>query len=273
MNAKKDMGRTIVSGSEEAILELKDLKERLSTITRHSFRTPLTVIDGTARRLSRNAGSISPEEVRQRTETIRLTVDKMVELVEHTIELTQMASCVREAPAATFALADIISQILEEHEFEHPNTSIVAWMNECPDLLVSDRRLIELILDKLVGLGVGLVTDKGRLDLISWKEGDFAVLSLKAIFEASALVDVHNLSGRLEADSEARSTGLESGLNLKIIRLLLEQHGGELDIVDGDDRIEFEIRLPISESGQLPCGPLVYPDPCSSIPPAKGVNK
>lgn len=273
MNTRKDLPPPIDAGPEQAIQELKDLKERLSTVTRHSFRTPLTVIDGTARRLGRHAGKISPEEVRQRTETIRLTVDKMVELVEHTIELTQLAGCVREEPSTRLALTNVISQIVEEHEFENPNTNVVAWMNECPDLLVTDRRLIELILDKLIGLGISLVTDRGRLDLISWMEGEFAILSLKAIFEARALVDVRELSSRLEADAGSRATGLESGLNLKLIRLLLEQHGGELDIENGEDRIEFEIRLPIADSSSSSGGPLVRPEYFSDPSPVKGVRK
>ena len=135
--------------------ELKDLKERLSTVTRHSFRTPLTVIDGTARRLGRHAGRITPEEVRLRTETIRSTVEKMVALVEHSIELTTLAACVVDGPPATLLLADVVSQLIDEHQFENSDLKLVAWMNECPDLLVTDRRMIELILDKLVHAGWG----------------------------------------------------------------------------------------------------------------------
>lgn len=273
MNFKRDIPKPHDEDADNAIQELKELKERLSTVTRHSFRTPLTVIDGTARRLGRHADRVSPDEVRQRTETIRMTVEKMVELVEHTIELTQLAGCVRDVPGARPSLPDVISQIVEEYEFENPNTNVVAWMNECPDLLVTDRRLIELILDKLIGLGISLVTDKGRLDLISWMEGDFAVLSLKAIFEARALVDVRDLSSRLEADAGSRATNIEQGLNLKLIRLLLEQHGGELDIEDGDDRIEFEIRLPIDDGSSFPSGPLSRPETHPDPYPVQGANK
>lgn len=259
------------SAAELASAELKALKERLSTVTRHSFRTPLTVIDGTARRLGRNAGTISPEEVRNRSETIRATVEKMVELVEHSIELTTLASCVVESHTTELFLADVIQQLIEEHEYENPDVNVIAWMNECPDLLVSDRRLVELILDKLFVVGGNLTKKNGRLDLICWCEGNFAVFSLKAIFEARALVDVKQLSEGLEKDGREQSTTLDQGINLNLIRLLIEQHSGELEIDTCEDRIEFEIRLPIHEGDESPVGPLIRPQTRSEDTNSKGV--
>ena len=253
-----------MDAARQASEELKELKERLSTVTRHSLRTPLTVIDGNARRLGRHASKFSPDEVRERADIIRQTVEKMVELVEHSIELTQMATCVRDYPPVTRGLDEVIRKIVDEYDFENPETSLVAWMNECPDLLVADRRLIELILDKLLTLGLELVDRRGRLDLICWEEADWAVFSLKAVFEARALVDMKGLSGRLEADADSRSNLLDAGVTLNLIRLLIEQHGGELEIENAEDRIEFEIRLPIDSADNYPGGPLVRLTPNSN---------
>ena len=140
-----------------------------------------------------------------------------------------------------------------------PEISIVAWLNECPHVYVTDWRLIELILDKLLDLGVQLIDQRGRLDLVCWSDTNSVNISLKAVFEARSLKDVKSLSERLDssAESEMRANFLDDGLNLKIIRLLLEQHGGELEIDDADDRIEFEICLPLDESTSGKNGPLL----------------
>ena len=254
-----------LSVAETATAELRALKERLSVVTRHSFRTPLTVIDGNARRLARHAENFSPDEVKTRTETIRSTVEKMVELVEHTIELTDLAACVREYPPATSPLGDLISLIIEERELLQPGRSNVTWINECPDIEVTDRRLVELLVDKLLTIGTDLVDSRGRLDLFCWREGNWANLSLKAVFGVSGLVDVKNLSSKLEERSEERDTILNEGLNLKLIRLLVEQHGGELELEHCDDRIEFELCLPIGAPDQFPANLLVNPNP-NTIP-------
>lgn len=239
--------------------ELQELKEKLSVLTRHSLRTPLTVIDGNARRLQRHAETFSPDEVKARTEIIRSTVEKMVELVEHSIELTQMVTCVRDFPPNTLPLRGLVQQIVEEHEFDRPAANLVAWLNECPEVLVADRRLVELILDKLLTIGGELITNHGRLDLVVWSEGEYANITLKAIFEARSLVDVRHLSERLEAERERVSPAMAEGVNLNLIRLLVEQHDGELDIDDCEDRIEFEIRFPVRSAEENPSAPLVKP--------------
>ena len=157
--------------SDIASQELQELRERLSELTRHSLRTPLTVIDGNARRLERFAGQVSAEEVKARTEIIRATVDKMVELVEHSIELTQMAACIKPDPVMNVMLHELVEGITREHQAVRPDINLVAWLTECPDLVVGDRRLVELILDKLLTIGGDLITNRGRLDLVMWSEG------------------------------------------------------------------------------------------------------
>ncbi|MAF57866.1 histidine kinase dimerization/phospho-acceptor domain-containing protein [Ponticaulis sp.] len=255
-NFKHDTGSPKMS--DIASQELQELRERLSELTRHSLRTPLTVIDGNARRLERFAGQVSAEEVKARTEIIRATVDKMVELVEHSIELTQMAACIKPDPVMNVMLHELVEGITREHQAVRPDVNLVAWLTECPDLVVGDRRLVELILDKLLTIGGDLITNRGRLDLVMWSEGRWANITLKAIFEARSLVDVRDLSEKLEADRNQATTVLPDGVNLKLIRLLVEQHEGELDIEDCEDRIEFEIRLPITGHDEECEKPLLY---------------
>lgn len=259
--------------SDLAHRELQELREKLSELTRHSLRTPLTVIDGNARRLERHAGKISPEELKARTETIRSTVEKMVELVEHSIELTQMAACIKADPITDLTLSDVIEHLVDEHQSMRPSINLVTWLNECPNLTVGDRRLVELILDKLLAIGGDLITDRGRLDLVIWSEGDWAIITLKAIFEASSLVDVRDLSESLEPVDTPDASILDDGVNLKLIRLLLEQHDGELEIEDCDDRIEFEMRLPIHKSGEHDVSPLLYPTQPNAETQFKGAVK
>ena len=96
-----------------------------------------------------------------------------------------------------------------------------------------------------------------------------ANLSLKAIFGVSGLVDVKDLSSKLEERSEERDLILNEGLNLKLIRLLVEQHGGELDLEDCDDRIEFELRLPVGTLDQFPASLLVSSNTNSNPSPTE----
>ena len=259
MNLKPDSDTTvlpILDAAQHAAFELRQLRDRLSYDTRHSFRTPLTVIDGTARRLARNAETLSPEEVRQRVHTIRATVEKMVDIVERSIEMSELASCVYDAPR-TSDLADMVERLVKEHRQGNAGLRLVAWTEDCSDLEVVDRRLMELILDKLLVLGTEIIQDRGRLDFVCWSDGASTHLSLKAVFESRSPIDVKELSYRLGEDDQERLTLLCKGMEIKLIRLLIEQHGGELEIDMDEDRVEFEIQLPIDSTQQAPTSSLI----------------
>lgn len=264
MNTKPETKESVIpilDAAHTAAEELKFLRDRLSFDTRHSFRTPLTVIDGTARRLARRAETMSPDEVRERVHTIRATVEKMVGIVERSIEMSELASCVQDRPPATSELSEVTASLIEEYKGANPHLNFVSWSEESEPLQVTDRRLVELVLDKLFTIGADIVKNHGRLDFLTWSDGHDVSLSLKAVFEARSLVDVSELSNVLAEEDKARLNMLCQGTELKIIRLLIEQYGGELDVDMDNDRVEFEIHLPIETLSETSGPALIRPLP------------
>ncbi len=242
-----DTANPILDAADIAAEELQTLRERLSCDTRHSFRTPLTVIDGTARRLARNAESISPEEITTRVHTIRETVEKMVEIVERSIEMSELASCVKEAAAAQTPLRTIVTRLIQEHKQVIPSVGFNASFDDCENLVATDKRLVELLLDKLLSLGVNMAREYGRIELVTWSDGANVNISLKAIFDSRSPKDVNELRDSLD-DTEERLTLLCKGMELQLIRLIVEQHGGELEIVKEQSLVEFDLLLPIHQT-------------------------
>lgn len=248
----------ILDAAKQAADELKELRDKLSSDTRHSFRTRLTVIDGTARRLERHAEKMSPEEVRDRVHTIRSSVERMVDIVERSIEMAELASCVKDNPPATSSLADVVDRLVQEHRNGDEDLSLISWMEDCDHLHVADRRLTELVLDKLLTLGEGIVKSCGRLDFVCWSDGQNANFSLKAVFEVRPPTDVNELSERFDEDRASRLSMLCEGMELKLIRLLVEQHCGEMDLELDADFVEFDIQLPIGIPDDSEIMPLIY---------------
>ena len=252
MSSKSDANdavRPILDAAQLAARELKTLRDRLSFDTRHSFRTPLTVIDGTARRLERNAETLSPDEVRARVHVIRATVEKMVEIVERSIEMSELASCVQDRPPDTSDLGELSQALIREYKTANPRLRFVSWAENIEGLEVIDRRVMDLILDKLFTIGAEIVQERGRLDFVSWSDGEDVTMSLKAVFEARSLIDVDAINSRLNEDDKQRLTLLCAGAELKLIRLLIEENGGELNVDRDSDRVEFELHLPIKNDG------------------------
>lgn len=240
---QEESANPILDAAQLASAELKAFRDRLSSDTRHSFRTPLTVIDGNARRLERNVDNMTPDEIRHRVHTIRGTVEKMVELVEQSIQMSELTSCVQDFPPKRSDLIVTINNMVKEHRAGAPDYNLVAMTDSCEGLCVADERLLELVLDKMFALGAEIIDKRGRVDFVSWSDGQTVSLSLKAIFEANANIDVQRIEDRIR--DHDRLTLLCKGMEIRIIRLLIEQHGGELDTEIQRDFVEFEIHLPI----------------------------
>lgn len=261
MNTKKktdDHVLPILNAAQQAAEQLKALRDKLSSDTRHSFRTPLTVIDGTARRIERHAEKMAPSEIRERVNTIRNSVERMVEIVERSIQMAELASCVRDVPENTSLVTDIVARLVDERKAARPDISLVAWTENCEDLKVSDRRLLELVLDKLFTLGEEIVSDRGRLDFVCWSDGCCAYLSFKAVFEVRGPVDLAELEARFDDNIENKLSLICAGMELKLIRLLIEQHAGELDVDMNHDFVEFDIQIPMETKDNLALTPLIY---------------
>ena len=56
------------------------LKAALISRANHEFRTPLTIIDGIASRMSRQSDKLSPAEIENRCESIRKSVNELIEM-------------------------------------------------------------------------------------------------------------------------------------------------------------------------------------------------
>lgn len=66
--------------ARETERELVKLKAALISRANHEFRTPLTIIDGIASRMSRQSDKLSPAEIENRCESIRKSVNELIEM-------------------------------------------------------------------------------------------------------------------------------------------------------------------------------------------------
>lgn len=72
--------------------ELNEMQSQFVSMASHEFRTPLTIIDGTARRLAKKADTIVADEITERSNHIRKTVKRLTVLVERTLDSSKLAS-------------------------------------------------------------------------------------------------------------------------------------------------------------------------------------
>lgn len=235
----------IIDAAMEAVVELTTLKERLASDTRHTFRTPLTVIDGNARRLANNADAMTSDEVRRRVTTIRETVDKMVDIVEQSIHLSELTSHIQAQPSVMKPFTELVLELVAEHRQFDPRIEFIAWTEGCDALHTKETRLLSVVLDKLFHLGFELAKPNGRLEFVACRQVESLNLFMKAELPSIAPEKSNEIASELFAEKDLAGKPLNKGVELKIIRLMLEQRGATLEASRVDDFAEFNINVPI----------------------------
>lgn len=69
--------------------EYSELQKKFVALVSHEFRTPLTIIDGAAQRLLRHKGSMTPDKLKERSEKIRSSVRRMIDLIDSTLYVSR----------------------------------------------------------------------------------------------------------------------------------------------------------------------------------------
>lgn len=235
----------VTSAATLAALEIEDIRERFPSDTRHSFRTPLTIIDSAARRLVRQAGRMSEDEIVQKATMIRSTVGGMVELLERLISHSELTST-KPVAVQEVLFVDLITALCNEYEAADPEASIEVFDAGAPAITVTDPKLVELILDKLMSIGASAVQKHGRGEVTWWEDEGTLVISLKAIHKANGTSAAQSLTRKLEGAFDAKGHVLDQGMDFRLTRLIVEMHRGEIDYEVESDRVVLELRLPVS---------------------------
>ncbi|MEJ1160346.1 sensor histidine kinase [Prosthecomicrobium sp. N25] len=214
---------------------IRRARERAGTLA-HGLKTPLTIIQGEARRLERGGN----EDV---AETLREQVRAMNAHVERELSRARTHGQTVGAVQATDALTTVLRIVALEKRM--PRGAELDWRVDIPRGL-----RVRMEADDF-GEVVGNLLDNARkwartrVAVLAWLEGGRAVFSVED--------DGPGLPADLGADVVERgvrgSAAVEgSGLGLSIVREVLASYGGALSIPDGPGE---ECRIGFSVEGRL----------------------
>ncbi|MFM6830979.1 MAG: ATP-binding protein [Novosphingobium sp.] len=224
---------------ERAVTETQRL---FLSVTSHDFRTPLTIIDGAARRIGRLAERGSA--IAERAETIRATARRMVEAVDRTLGWASIAEgkvAFRPEPADLRALA---AKALEGQRALHPDRVFTAAFGDVP-LLNLDAGLIERSLDNLLSNAVKYSPPGEPVDLRCARRGRRVELSVSDHGIGVPQADVKRLFTRFFRAANTKGTK-GTGIGLNAVKFYTEMHGGKVSVrsVEGEGAT-FTLSFPV----------------------------
>ena len=228
------------------------LQRRFVSMASHEFRTPLAIIDSAAQRRLRKVGQLTPEQLRERIQSIRNTVARLGELTETMLEAGRVSEGKVQFTPAPFNLAALIKKLVQQQQDISPNHVLFAEIGVVPESFLGDQRRVMQIVVNLLSNAIKYSPAGGAVRVRLDTAGDAVRIAVEdhgVGIPKDELPHLFDLFFR--ASTAAGIPG--TGVGLDMVKKFAELHGGhivaESEIGRGST---FTVILPIRGGGDVP---------------------
>ena len=224
---------------ERAIVETQRL---FMSVTSHDFRTPLTIIDGAARRIGRMAGSDSP--IAERAMAIRATAKRMAQAIDRTLGWASIAEGKVAIHPEPMDLGPLLQKAVANQRALHPDRPFVTEIGALPPLML-DAGLVERSLDNLLSNAVKYSPPGASVEVRCVRRGKRVELSVTDHGIGVPAADMRRLFTRFFRSANTKGTK-GTGIGLNAVKFYMGLHGGKVTVrsVEGEGST-FTLSFPI----------------------------
>lgn len=234
----------------KAQIEYNDLHREFISMASHEFRTPLTIIDGTAQRIMRTIDRISMDEVAHRVGEIKSASVRMVGLIDSTLSAEQLDAGKIKMAVKGVDLTELLTVVQGRQQEITPSHHIELDLADIPDEIQGDSKLLEQIFTNLLSNAVKYSPDNPRIEVVGRGDGENVVFTVR---DCGLGVPANELPRLFQRYFRASTTiGIAgTGIGLHVVKKFVEMHGGSacVESVEGEGTT-FTVQLPIAGPGQ-----------------------
>lgn len=226
--------------------EINGLQRQFVSMVSHEFRTPLAIIDGSAQRLIRRLGKMTPERAGEAVHKIRRSVARLTELMESVLSAARLEEGRINYAPEPCNLNDIIREICESYSDVYPDHRFEMAIDDLPEQIIADPKLIRQVVSNLASNAVKYSPAGTTIHVHCSENADGGEVIVSVRDEGVGIPknELSRLSDRFFRAST--STGIAgSGIGLHLVQHFIDMHGGrmEVDSIEGEGST-FTVRLP-----------------------------
>ena len=226
--------REVTARQKEEIEEISASKDMFFANMSHEIRTPINTINGLSEMILRETDLTS--EIEEDAFHIRKASEKLIELVNELLDLSQIESRRMELVCDTYKTEDLFLEIIDGIRMRTEQKKLKFYINideNLPSALYGDKKRIQQVLLNLLTNAVKY-TEKGSVTFrVNGEKGEDGQFFLKVSVEDTGIgikkEDLEKLFDpfrRLELAKNAKVEG--NGLGLSIAKQLLDLMGGAI---------------------------------------------
>lgn len=214
---------------EKAMVETQRL---FLSVTSHDFRTPLTIIDGAARRIRRMAGSDSA--IAERADAICATARRMAQAVDRTLGWSSIAEGKVAFQPELLDIGPLLEKAVASQRALHPERAFVIDLGDVPPLML-DAGLVERSLDNLLSNAVKYSPAGTSVDLRCIRRGKRVEIAVTDHGIGVPEADMRRLFTRFFRSANTGGTK-GTGIGLSAVKFYMGLHGGKVGVrsVEGE---------------------------------------
>ena len=236
-----------LAAEHDAVMQQRQFVAMVS----HEFRTPLAVIDATAQSVeiacSQQACAIH-DSIVGRQEKIRRAVRRLVALLDNYLtgerlefrggEISREALDLRSLTRAVVESWHLLMQTPDQLQLEHGDGDVS---------VLADRAMIELVLSNLIDNALKYSTPDDPVTLRVGTSAGVGWFEVEDHGAGIAAEEIERIFDKFYRSGDAQTVP-GAGLGLYLVRRIVREHGGEVDLVSqlglGS---RFRVRLPLAD--------------------------
>jgi two-component system OmpR family sensor kinase len=213
----------------------------------HELRTPLTALGGLVEMLLLGVDAGDTRATQKALRSMHREIDRLTRLVNDLLTLSRFDAqqALDKRPAD---LAALVAEVGEQTRL-FAGEREVTWRVASPLVLELDSDRLRQVLLNLTGNAVASTAPTGHVSLRAWREDGVARVAVSDDGVGIDPADLPHLFERFYRSDKSRARragqGSGSGLGLAIARVIIEAHGGTIDVESAVGRgTTFTLTLP-----------------------------
>jgi two-component system, OmpR family, sensor kinase len=212
----------------------------------HEFRTPLTVIDGHARRLDKIKDAVTASEIGERAGKIRSAVLRMTRLIDDLLNSSRVIDSGAELylQAAEMDMTPVLQEVCQLHREMVPGSHIVERFAAAPMPMVGDAKLLFQVFSNLLSNAVKYSSGGGAIEVAAESLGGEIVVSVSDHGIGIPASDLGRLFERYHRGGNVSGI-VGTGVGLYLVKLAVDLHHGRVNVVSKEgEGSRFTVHLP-----------------------------
>jgi signal transduction histidine kinase len=222
------------------------LQRNFVSMASHEFRTPMTVIDGHARRLEKTKDTVPVAEIGERAGKIRSAVLRMTQLIENLLNSSRLI----DGGAGIYLnlepmdMRALLQEVCQLHREMVPGLQLIQRFPATPVPMTGDAKLLFQAFSNLLSNAVKYSPAGGAIEVTMESTADQVVVSVSDRGIGIPASDLAHLFERYHRGSNVSGI-VGTGVGLYLVKTAIDLHHGSVEVQSREGEGScFTVRLP-----------------------------